>query len=99
MSETPRSDLAPLLCARCATELTPGAGTFFEVQIQAVADPSPPELPAWDLATVRQEIARTLHELRDVSPQEAMDQVFRRLTIHLCNRCYRSWIEDPAGQT
>jgi hypothetical protein len=32
-----------------------------------------------------------------LSAQEAMDQVYRRLTIHLCATCFRSWIESPAG--
>ena len=27
-------------------------------------------------------------------PQEAMDEVHRRLTIHLCRPCYRGWIES-----
>jgi hypothetical protein len=30
-----------------------------------------------------------------MSERELMDQVFRRLTIHLCGTCYRQWIEDP----
>jgi hypothetical protein len=32
-----------------------------------------------------------------MSEREAMDQVFRRLTVFLCNRCYQDWIENPAG--
>jgi hypothetical protein len=36
-------------------------------------------------------------ELKDVSPQEALDQVHRRVIIHLCSACYREWIENPAG--
>jgi hypothetical protein len=90
-------DEAPILCARCSAELTPGNGNFYQVNIQAISDPSPPALPDWDLITIRREMKRTIDELQDVSPREAMDQVFRRLTIHLCNQCYRGWIEDPAG--
>ena len=33
-----------LLCARCAAELRPGAGNFYRVTIEAVADPWPPTL-------------------------------------------------------
>jgi len=99
MAETshPDAEQCPVICARCATELTPGVSDFYKVDIQSVADPSPPILPDWDLTRVRREMARTLDELRDVSAQEAMDQVCRRLTIHLCFRCYRTWIEDPAA--
>ena len=99
MAETPNPQVeeCPVLCARCATELTLGESAVYEVDIQAIADPSPPILPDWDLTRVRREMVRTLEELRDVSAREAMDQVHRRLTIHLCLRCYRNWIEDPAA--
>lgn len=90
-------DATPILCARCSAELTPGTGNFYQVDIQAVADPYPPSLPDWDPVTIRRELERTIDELRDVSPREALDQVFRRLTIHLCIRCYTAWIEDPAA--
>jgi len=26
-----------------------------------------------------------------------MDQVYRRMTIHLCRKCYIVWIENPSG--
>jgi hypothetical protein len=32
-----------------------------------------------------------------VTAQEALDQVYRRLVIHLCGPCYRNWIENPTG--
>ena len=37
--------------------------------------------------------------MRDLSEQELIDQVYRRLTIHLCEPCYRQWIENPAGKS
>jgi hypothetical protein len=36
--------------------------------------------------------------IENMSEREAMDQVFRRLTIYMCGPCYRQWIEDPTGQ-
>lgn len=89
--------LEPFLCARCAAELLPGAGNFYEIKIEALADPTPPVLPDRELHVIRQEMEQVLEELREVSPQEALDQVYRRLTIHLCIRCYTEWIENPAG--
>ena len=45
----------PLFCARCTAALQPGAGHFFQVTIEAVADPTPPAFTAEDLAAdVRQ---------------------------------------------
>ena len=78
--------------------LHPGSGAFFQITIEAVADPSPPVVPGDESPSVlRRRIDRLIEELRDVSEREAMDQVHRRLVIHLCNRCYRGWIENPAS--
>jgi hypothetical protein len=88
----------PLFCDRCTTELTSGAGTFYRVVIDAVADPAPPVLSADDTeADVGTQIKAVLEKLQGLSAQEAMDQVHRRLTIHLCTPCYREWIENPTG--
>lgn len=89
-----------MLCARCLTELQPGTGSFYEVRIEAVCDPTPPELD--DSLTsdeIRRQIRETLDQLRDVSAQEALDEVRRALTICLCRACFGQWIEDPAGST
>ena len=92
------ADLAPLLCARCAAELEPGSGNFYVVTIEAVADPTPPTISAEDLATdIRKRIEQLLEQMKDLSAQEAMNQVYRRLTLYLCGSCYRVWIENPAG--
>ena len=91
-------DFAPLLCARCAAELEPGTGSFYQVTIEAVADPTPPIITAEDLAVdIRQRIEQLLQQMENLSAQEAMDQIYRRLTLHLCGPCYRQWIENPAG--
>jgi hypothetical protein len=92
------ADFAPLVCARCAAELRPGSGDFYWVTVEAVADPTPPDISAEDLATdVRPQIEALLAQLAGVSEKEAMEQVYRRLTFHLCGRCYRHWIEHPTG--
>jgi hypothetical protein len=89
----------PVFCARCSRTLTPGDGSFYVVTIIAIADPSGPVVDEPPSAEeLRKEIENLLAQLRDTSPQEAMDQVHRRLTIHLCLGCYRKWIEDPAGR-
>ena len=88
----------PLFCDRCMTELTPGAGNFYRVVIEAVADPAPPVISAKDMeADISKQIKDLLERLQGLSAQEAMDQVYRRLTIYLCTPCYREWIEHPTG--
>jgi len=92
------SPASPLFCARCARELHPGAGDFFEVTIQAVADPFPPRIEAEDRPEVlRAQIEELLAKMADVSAREALEQVYRRLVIHLCSACYARWIENPAS--
>jgi hypothetical protein len=87
----------PLFCARCAAELEAGSGSFFQVTIEAVADPTPPVIQDADrdAAAIRARLEKLYAELGDVSAQEAMDQVHRRLTIFLCDACFRVWIENP----
>ena len=89
------SDLA---CHGCGTPLTPGEGSFYIVRIEAIADPTPPSFdpdePAIDMAL---EWERLLDQMRDMSEQELMDQVYRRMTLQLCAACYRGWIDAPLG--
>ena len=86
------------LCARCAVELRPGIDIFYQVTIEAIADPTPPVVTAADLTKdLRHEIKRLAESMKDLSEQEAMDQVYRRLTLFLCGPCYCRWIENPAG--
>jgi hypothetical protein len=90
------ADSRALFCDRCSTELHPGAGNFYRVTIEAVADPAPPPIREEDLAAdLGQQIADLISQLQDTSAQEAMDQVYRRLTLYLCGPCYRRWIENP----
>ena len=88
----------PLFCDRCSVELHLGRGDFYVVKIEAVADPAPPEFTEEDLRRDhRREIEQLLAQVEKMSEREAMDQVFRRLTIFLCNRCYQNLIENPTG--
>ncbi len=86
-----------LLCHRCGVEVHPGRAEFYVVRIEAFADPTPPEITDEDLKRdLRTEIERLAEQLDALSEQEAMDQVYRRLVICLCTRCYNQWIENPA---
>ena len=89
---------AHLLCHRCGAELAPGEGSFYVVRIEAFADPTPPDLTDDDMdVDIDAEIDRLVEQMRHMSERELMDQVYRRLTIHLCGQCYGEWIENPAG--
>jgi hypothetical protein len=89
---------ADLICSRCGIELRAGAGDFYLVRIQAMADPAPPSYSEEDLQRdPKEEIQRLLGQMRDLSAREAMDQVYRQLVLYLCGPCYRLWIENPVG--
>jgi hypothetical protein len=88
---------AAIFCARCAVELHPGRGDFYQVTIEAVADPAPPVLDEQDPKTLRRQIEDVLERLAEVTAQEAQDQVYRRMILHLCTGCYARWIENPTG--
>ena len=91
-------DYPPLLCHRCGEELRPGEGNFYVVRIEAFADPTPPTISSEDLQRdIESEIDRLIREMNNLSDQEIMDQVYRKLTIYLCNACCQEWIEDPTG--
>jgi len=67
------------------------------VNIEAVADPSPPNVDEEDLEKdLRREIQQLVEDMRELSQQELLDQVYRRVTIFLCLGCYAEWIENPA---
>jgi hypothetical protein len=95
-AQTP--DLDASACQRCGVALQPGAGNFYRITIEAAADPTPPSFSAEDLEQDFQErIRQLLAQLEGLSEQEALDQVYRRLTFYLCGPCYRRWIENPTG--
>jgi hypothetical protein len=87
------------ICARCSVMLKPGDGSFFIVKIEAFADPSGPIADECKPSAkqLRDQLETLVKQLHSVSPQEAMDQIHRRFTIHLCKSCYPTWIENPTG--
>ena len=98
MAEYDATAELPLCCDRCAAGLTPGDGSFYVVRIEAFADPTPPSFSVDDLLRdAKAEIQRLVDQMGDLSAQEAMDQVYRRLVLYLCGPCYRRWIENPTG--
>ena len=98
MPSHPRANPCLLLCHRCGTGLTPGEGSFWVARIEAFADPTPPTITGdEDIEAIGREIDELLRSLPEKSEREHMDDVYRRLTVHLCGACYRKWIEDPVG--
>jgi len=89
----------PFFCDHCSRALTAGQGEFYIVRIEAVADPTPPSITDkdQDIEEIGRQISALFQRLSDQSEQEAMDQVFRRVVLYLCNACYGRWIENPTN--
>jgi hypothetical protein len=85
-------------CAHCSKPLAAGRSEFYLVQILAVADPSNIQIEALDAEETERQIDALLKQLRGMSGEEATNQVYRRVVIHLCCRCYGRWIDDPTGR-
>ncbi len=98
MSQSYSSEVVPLICARCATPVTPGQGDAYLVRIEALADPTPPSFTEEDLhRDAHREVARLIEQMRHLSEQELIDQVYRRMIFWLCGPCFRCWIKAPVG--
>ncbi len=92
------SDSIDLICHRCGAILKPGEGAFYLVRIEAVADPTPPQdANSLSPEALAAEYDELLAQLSDLSEQEMLDQVYRRLHLTLCTPCYNHWIEHPTG--
>ena len=79
--------------------LTPGDGDFYVVRIEAVADPTPPNITAEDLERdLQAEMQQLIERMERMSPRELAEGVYCRMTVYLCGPCYRKWIEDPVGR-
>lgn len=89
-----------LICDHCSCILHPGRAEYYIINIEAMADPAPPAIEddyINNSEQLSQQITRLFEQLKDLSAQEAMDQVSRRVMLQLCNRCYAEWIENPTG--
>ena len=96
MNENTTNPMFDLLCHRRGALFTPSEGSLYVVKIEALADPTPLRLYTDEpLAENSADIDALIAQLRDLSEQELMDQVYRRVVVVLCRACYVLWIEDP----
>ena len=90
----------PSLCDRCLRELVGGRGEFYEIDIQATVDSSPPILdsPATlDREEMDAQWGKVIEQLESTPQVDAENQVHCRRRLLLCSPCFQAWIENPAG--
>ncbi len=94
----PATSSGLLICHRCGAQLTAGEGSFYVVNIEAFADPTPPRVDtAEPIEAIAADIDDLVRRMKDFSEQELMDQVYRRLTLTLCASCHQTWMDNPTG--
>jgi hypothetical protein len=87
-----------LTCSHCSKPLALGRGDLYFVEINAVADPSTPELEALAEAEIGDRLRALLKRLERTTEEEAMTQVAARKILYLCYQCYRQWIGNPTNR-
>ncbi len=90
------TDEQAVICHRCGTIMKSGGPLFYVVRIEAFPLPEMPAISELELERDYKDVlAELLEQMKGMSSQELMDQVYRRLTVHLCPPCYQQWIENP----
>ncbi len=91
---TDGSDLP--ICHRCGALMQEKGPLFFMVNIEAYPLPDMLPMDPRDIeGDLKSYIEQLMDEMRGLSEQELLDQVYRRLSILLCPICYHQWIENP----
>jgi hypothetical protein len=69
----------------------------YVVKIEVVANPEIPPVTAEYLEETdyREKIRQLLESMKDASPRELQDGVYRRFEFRLCPRCQRRYLENP----
>ena len=94
----PETSAELLICHRCGAQLTAGDGSFYVVNIEAFADPTPPRIDTDEpIETIAADIDALIRRMKEFSEQELMDQVYRRLTLTLCAPCHQTWMDHPTA--
>lgn len=90
----------PGLCDRCLKELVSGRGEFYEIDIDAKVDASPPILDAPSQLSrdeMDEQWGKVIEQLESIPQVDAENQVHCRRRILLCSTCFQTWIDNPAG--
>ncbi len=85
-----------LTCDICKCGLLIDSDVRYEVKIEVKCAYDPMEITDEDLARdSAAEMKRLMEQMKGMTEQEAMDQVYRAFRFDLCPRCQRAYITDP----
>lgn len=84
-----------LTCDRCGNGLLLDAPVRYEVRIEVKSAYDPMEITDDDLANADAEMKKAVEALKDVSEQDAMDEVYKEFRFDLCRTCQKQYIKGP----
>jgi hypothetical protein len=86
-----------LTCDRCGNGLLLDAPVRYEVRIEVKSAYDPMEITDEDLANAGAEMKKAVEALKNVSEQDAMDEVYKEFRFDLCRTCQKQFIKAPLG--
>lgn len=85
-----------MTCDSCGAALLVEHDVRYEIKIEVKAAYDPMELTDDDLNRDHEaEIKRILESMKDVTQQQAMDQVYRAFKFDLCPPCQKQYLKKP----
>lgn len=84
-----------LTCDRCGNGLLLDAPVRYEVRIEVKSAYDPLELTDEDLAAASKHLKQAAEAAAKLTPEEAMDEVYKEFRFDLCRTCQRAYIRKP----
>lgn len=86
-----------LTCDRCGNGLLLDAPVRYEVRIEVKSAYDPMELTEDDLAKASEDLKQAVEAVRNLSAEDAMDEVYKEFRFDLCRTCQKQFIRAPLG--
>ncbi|HUR39216.1 MAG TPA: hypothetical protein VM222_06970 [Planctomycetota bacterium] len=86
-----------LTCDRCGNGLLLDAPVRYEVTIEVKSAYDPMEITTDDLADAAKNLRDAVERVKDLSEQEAMDEVYKAFRFDLCRTCQKAYLRAPLG--
>ena len=87
-----------LTCDRCGNGLLLDAPVRYEVRIEVKSAYDPLELTSEDLANAAAGLKNAVESVKNLSAEEAQDEVHREFRFDLCRTCQKAFIKAPLGR-
>ncbi len=86
-----------LTCDRCGNGLLLDAPVRYEVRIEVKSAYDPMELTEEDLAKAAEDLKKAVEAVKNLSTEDAMDEIYKEFRFDLCRTCQKQFIRAPLG--